>query len=41
MKATVIPVVIGELETVPKGLLKGLEDMEIRKQEELILTTAL
>ena len=29
MKVTVIPIVIGELGTIPKGLIKGLEDLEI------------
>ena len=27
MQATVIPIVIGTLGTIPKGLLKGLEDL--------------
>ena len=30
----VIPVVIGALGTTPKGLVKGLEDLEIRGQVE-------
>ena len=30
MKVTFIPIVIGALGTVTKGLLKGLEDSEIR-----------
>ena len=29
MKVTVIPIVIGELSTVTKGLVKGQEDLEI------------
>ena len=41
MKETVIPVVIGALGTIPKLLLKGLEDLEIRGQIETIQTTAL
>ena len=38
---TVILIVIGALGTVTKGLLKGLEDLEIRGQVETILTTVL
>ena len=38
MKVTVIPTVIGALGTIPRGLVKRLEDLEIREQEE---TTAL
>ena len=30
MKVTVIPTVIGALGTIPIGLVKGLEDLEIR-----------
>ena len=41
MKVTVVPIVIGALGTVTKGLVKGLEDLEIRGQEETIQTTAL
>ena len=41
MKVTIIPNVIGALGTVIKGLIKGLEDMEIRGQVETIQTTAL
>ena len=29
MKVTVLPIVIGVLGTIPKGLVKGLEDVEI------------
>ena len=36
-KVTVIPFIIGALGTIPKGLVKGLEDLEIRKQEESII----
>ena len=32
MKVKVIPIVIGALVTIPKGLVKGLEDLEIRGQ---------
>ena len=41
MKVIVIPVVIGELGTIPKGLVKGLEDLEMRGLEETIQITAL
>ena len=41
MKATVIPIVIGALGTIPKGLLQGLEVLEITGQEVTIPTTAL
>ena len=41
MKAIVIPIVIGTLGINPKGLVKGLEDLEIKGQEETIQTTAL
>ena len=41
MKATVIPIVIGALGTIPEGLIKRREDMEIRGQVETIQTTAL
>ena len=34
MKMTVIPIVIGALVTIPKGLIKTLEDLEIRGQVE-------
>ena len=33
MKATVIPVVTGSLGIIAKGLVKGPEDLEIRKVE--------
>ena len=36
IKATVIPIVIGAFGTVTKGLVKGLEDMEIRGWVETI-----
>ena len=41
MKVTVIPVVIDALGTIPKGLIKWLEDLEIRGQLEPIYTTVL
>ena len=41
MKVTVIPIVIDVLSTVTKGLIQGLEDLEIRGQVETIQTTAL
>ena len=41
MKVTFIPIVIGQLSTVTKGLLKGQEVLEIRGRVESIQTTAL
>ena len=41
MKAKVIPIVIGALGTVTKGLVQGLEDLEITRRVETIRTTAL
>ena len=41
MKATIVPIVIGALGTIAKGLLKGLEDIEIGGRVETIQTTAL
>ena len=41
MKVTVIPIVIGALGTVTKGLVKGLEDLEIKGRVETIQTTLL
>ena len=41
MKVTVEPVVIGALGTITKGLLKGLEDLEVGGRIETIQTTAL
>ena len=40
-KVTVISIVIGDFGTVTKGLLKGLEDLEIRGRVETIQITAL
>ena len=41
MKVTFIPIVIGVFGTVTKGLLKGLEDLEVGGQVETTQTTAL
>ena len=41
MKVTIIPIVIGAFGTVTKGLLKGLDDLEVGGQVETIQTTAL
>ena len=41
IKVTMISIVIGTLETIPKSLVKGLEDLEIRGKEETIETTVL
>ena len=41
MTGTVIPIVIGALGTIPKRLIKGFEDLEIRGQIETIQTIAL
>ena len=41
MKVTIIPIVIGAFGTVTKGLLKGLEDLEVGGRVETIKTTAL
>ena len=38
---TVIPIVIDAFGTVTKGLVKGLEDLDIRGRVETIETTAL
>ena len=40
MKVTIVPIVIGAFETVTKGLLKGLEDLEVGGRVETIQTTA-
>ena len=36
MKVTIIPIVIGVFGAVTKGLLKGLENLEIVGREEII-----
>ena len=41
MKVTIVPIVIGALRTITKGLLKALEDLEIGGRVETIQTTAL
>ena len=41
MKVIIIPIVIGAFGTVIKGLLKGLEDLEVGSRVEIIQTTAL
>ena len=41
MKVMVIPIIIGALDTATKGLVKGLEDLEIRGRVETIQLTAL
>ena len=41
MKVTIIPFEIGAFGTVTKGLLKGLEDLEVGGRVEIIQTTAL
>ena len=41
MKVTVIPIVIGTLGTVTKGLIEGQEDLKMKGRVETIQTTAL
>ena len=41
MQVTIIPIIIGGFGTVTKGLLKGLEDLEVGGRGETIQTTAL
>ena len=41
MKETVIPIVIGALGTILKGLLKEIKDLKIKGQFETIQTTTL
>ena len=41
MKVTIIPIVIGAFCTVTKGLLNGLEDLEVGGRVETIQTTTL
>ena len=41
MKVTVIPIVIGALETILKGLVYGVEVLEIGGWAETVKTTAL
>ena len=41
IKVTVIPIVTGELGTIPKSLARGLEQLEIGGRMETIQTTVL
>ena len=41
MKVTIVPIVIGALGTITKGLLKGLENLEFGGQVETIQIKAL
>ena len=41
MNVRIITIVIGAFGTVTKGLLKGLEDLEVGSRVEIIQTTAL
>ena len=41
MKVTIVRIVIGDFGTLTKGLLKGLEDLEVGGQVQTIQTTAL
>ena len=41
MKVTIVPIVIGAFDTISKGLLKGLEDLEVCGRVETIQMTAL
>ena len=41
MQVTITPIVIGAFGTVTKGLLKGLEDMEVGGRVETVQTTTL
>ena len=41
MKVTIVPIVIGALGTITKGLLKGLEYLEVGGRVEIIQKTAL
>ena len=41
MKVTIVPIVIGALGTITKGLLKGQEDLEVGGRVETIQSTAL
>ena len=40
MKVTIVPIVSGALGTITKGLLKGLEDLEVGGRAETIQMTA-
>ena len=41
MKVTIVPIMIGALGTITKGLLRGLEVLEVGGQVETIQMTAL
>ena len=41
MNVTIVPIVIGAVGTITKGLLKGKEDLEVGGRVETIQTTAL
>ena len=41
MKVTIIPIVIGALITVTKGLVQRLNDLEMTERVETVQTTAL
>ena len=41
MNVTIVPIVIGAFGTITKGLLKGLEDLEVGGRVETIQMTAL
>ena len=41
MRVNIVPIVIGDIDTVTKGLLKCLEDLEVEGGVETIKTTAL
>ena len=41
MKVTIVPILIGALGTVTKGLVQGLEDLEIIGQLATVQTTVL
>ena len=41
MKVTIVPIVTGALGTITKGLLKGLEDLEVGGRVETIQMVAL
>ena len=41
MKVKIVPIVIGAFGTITKGLLKGLEDLEVGRRVETLKMTAL
>ena len=41
MKVTIEPILIGAFGTITKGLLKGLEDLDVGRREETIQMTTL